>query len=65
MGHAGKDRDLDSHIEDTSNIDGSESMNSSETMIVCGGSEADNCHSDLLPNSQADLQEKYTAYDNV
>ena len=52
--HAGEDRDLDSHIGDTKNIDDNESTNSSETMIAIRGSEADGCLSDL-PNSKADL----------
>ena len=55
MGHAGEDRDLDPHIEDTGNIDGKKSTNSSETMIALGETEMDGCLSDLLPNSQADL----------
>ena len=37
VGHAGKDRDLNSHMEDTRNIDHNESTKSSETTIVFGG----------------------------
>ena len=55
VGHAGKDRDLNSHIEDTRNIDDNESTNSSETMIAFRGSEADDCRGDLSPNRQADM----------
>ena len=55
VGHVGKDRDLDSHVEDTRNIDDNESTNSSETMIAFGGLEADGHLSNLPPNSQADL----------
>ena len=47
VGHAGKDRDLDSHMEDTGNR--------SETMIPFGGLEADGCISNLSLNSQPDL----------
>ena len=55
VGHAGKDRDLNSHIEDARNIDDNESTNSSETTIAFGGSEADAPLSCLLSNSQADF----------
>ena len=55
VGHAGEDRDLNSHIGDTRNIDDSDNTNSSETIIALGGSEANRHLSDLLPNSQADL----------
>ena len=55
VGHAGKDRDLNSHIEDARNIDDNESKNSLETTIAFRGWEADGCLSDLLPNSQADV----------
>ena len=51
MGHSGKNRDLNSHIEDTRNRDDNESTNSSETTIASGGSEMDGCLSNLLPNS--------------
>ena len=54
-GHAGKDRDLNSQVEDTENIDGNESTNSSENVLAFGGSEADGHLIDLLPNSQTDL----------
>ena len=54
--HHGGDRDLDSHVENTWNIDDNESTSSSEITIAFGGSEADSHLSDLLPNSQADLQ---------
>ena len=54
-GHSGEDRDLNSHVEDTRNIDDNESTNSSETAIALGGSEVDGCLRDPLPNSQADL----------
>ena len=53
--HAGKDRDLNSHVEDARNIDDNASTDSSETTIALGGWEADGHLSDLLPNSQADL----------
>ena len=43
MGNAGKDRDLNSHVEDARNIDDNERTNSSETMLAFGGSEADGC----------------------
>ena len=55
MGYAGEDKDLVSHIEDARNIDDNESTNSSETMITFRGSEVNGYLSDLLPNSQADL----------
>ena len=55
VGHAGKDRDLNSHVEDVGNIDDNASTDSSETMIAFRGSEADGCLGNLLPNSQADL----------
>ena len=59
-GHTGKDRDLDSHIEDTRGMDigsnnDNESTNSLDTMIDFGGSEVDGHLNDLLPNSQANL----------
>ena len=54
-GHAGKDKDLNSHKEDARNIDDNESTNSSETTLVFGGSEMDGCFGDLLPNIQVDL----------
>ena len=53
-GHAGEDRDSNSHVEDTRNIDDNESTNSSETIIAFEGS--DGHLSDLLPNSQGDLK---------
>ena len=53
--HTGKDRDLDSHVEDTRNIDDNECTNSSETMIAFGGSEMDGCLGNHLPNKQVDL----------
>ena len=52
-GHAGKDRDLNSHVEHTRNIENTESTNSSETTIAFR--EPVGCLSDLLSNSQADL----------
>ena len=54
-GHAGQDRALNSHVEDTRNIDDNESTNSSETKIAFGGSEADGHLSNPIPNSQVDL----------
>ena len=58
--HTCEDRDLNSHIEDARNIDmdpdhDNQSTNSSDTTIVFRGSEADGHLSDLLPNSQVDL----------
>ena len=55
VGHVDKDRDLNSHVEDTGNTDDNESTNNSESVIVFGGSEADSHLSHLPPNSQADL----------
>ena len=55
VGHAGKDRDLDSHVEDVVNIDDNESTNSSETTIAFRGSEEDGHFGNLLSNSHADL----------
>ena len=55
VGHAGKDRDLDPHVEDTRNIDDNESTNNSETTNALRESEIDDHLIDLLPNSQADL----------
>ena len=55
VGCTGEDRDHDSHVEDARNIDDHKSTNTSETLIAFGGSQADGCLSDLLPNSQADL----------
>ena len=59
-GHTGKDRDLDSHVEDTGGIDigpynDHESTNSLDTTIDFGGSEADGHLGNVLPNSQANL----------
>ena len=54
-GHTGKGRDLNSHVEDTGNIDDNESTNSSDSTIAFGGSEADGHLGNLLPNSQADV----------
>ena len=67
-GHAGEDRDLDSHVKDTGNIDDNESTNSSEAMIASRGSEVDGHLGDLLPNSQADLNiltREIHSYNNV
>ena len=52
-GHTGKDRDLNSHIEDTGGIDigpnnDNESTNNSDTMIAFGGLEVDGCLRNLL-----------------
>ena len=60
VGHAGKYRDLNSHIENAGNIDmgpknDNESTNSVDTMIAFRGTEADGHLSVLLPNSQADV----------
>ena len=70
-GHNSKDRDLNSHIEDTRGMDigpnnDNESTNSSDTMIAFSGSEADGHLCDLLPNSQANLGilRRETAYNN-
>ena len=54
-GHTDKDRELNSHIEDTGGIDigpnnDNESTNSSDSTIAFGGSEANGC--DLLHSSQ-------------
>ena len=54
-GHAGEDRNLNSHIEDTANIDNNESTNSPETTIAFGGSGTDGHLGEPLPNSQVDL----------
>ena len=59
-GHTGKDRDLNSYVEDDGNIDkgsdhDSESTNSMDTTIAFGGTEADDHLNNLLPNSQADV----------
>ena len=59
-GHTGKDKDLNSHVENTRGIDigpdnDNESTNSSDTTPAFGGSEADDHLSDLLPSSQANL----------
>ena len=59
-GHAGEDRELNSHIEDARSIDigpnnDNESTHSSDTMVAFEGSEADGDLSDHLPNNQADL----------
>ena len=67
-GHAGKDRDLNSHIEDTGNIDDNESTNSSETTIVFEDQRQMAISvTSLLTASQTCtyLQEKYTVYNNV
>ena len=56
MGCAVEDRILNSHREDTGNIDENESTNSSESTIAFGGSEAGGCLSDLLSSGQADLK---------
>ena len=50
----GKDRDLDSHIEDARGIDirpenDNESTNSSDSTIAFGDSEADGHHSNFYP----------------
>ena len=55
-----KDRDLDSHIEDTRGIEigpnnDNESINSSDTMTAFGGSEADGHLGNLLHNGQANI----------
>ena len=60
-----KDRDLNSHIDitteaDTRGIDrgpnnDNESTNSSDTMLALEGLEADDCLGDLLASSQANL----------
>ena len=55
--HTGKDRELNSHIEDTGVIDISpdndnKSTNSSNTTIAFGGLEADGHLSNLLHSSQ-------------
>ena len=60
MGHTGKGRNLDSHIEDATGIDigpdnDNESTNSSDTTLAFGGLEADGCLSHLLPSSQANF----------
>ena len=68
VGHADDDRDLNSHIEDTRNIDDNGCTNSLETTIALRESEMDGHLSDLLPNSQEDwniLTRKYTVYDNI
>ena len=59
-GYTGKDRDLDSYVEDTRGIDigpdnDNESTNSLDTMLPFGGWEADGHLCDLLPSSQANL----------
>ena len=59
-GHTGKERDLNSQLEDTGGMDigphnDNESTNSLDTTVAFGGSEVDGCLSDLLPNSQANL----------
>ena len=59
-GHTSKNRDLNSHVEDTGGIDigpknENESTNSSDTTLAFGGSEADGHLSDLLSSSHADL----------
>ena len=64
-GHTGKDGDLNSHADittegDTGGIDigpnnNNESTNSLDTTLAFGGSEADGCLSDLLASSQANL----------
>ena len=67
-----KDRDLDSHIEDTGGIDidsdnDNESTNSLDSTIAFGGSEADGHLGNLLPNCQANLcilTREITAYHN-
>ena len=38
VGHVGKDRDLNFHVEDTENIHDNEGTNRSGTMIAFGGS---------------------------
>ena len=59
-GHMGEDRELNSHIEDAGGIDiglnnGSDSTHSPDTMLTFRGVEADGCLSNLMPNTQADL----------
>ena len=59
-GYTSKDRELDSHVKDTKGIDigpnnNNESMNSSDTTIALGGSEADVHLGNLLHSSQANL----------
>ena len=53
-GHTGEDKDLNSHVEGTGNIDDNESTHSLET-ISFGGTEVVYHLSDLLPNGQTDL----------
>ena len=58
VGHIGKHRDLNSHVEDTRGIDiepynDNKSTNSSDTMIACRKSEVDGHLSDLLSNITA------------
>ena len=55
VGHAAKEKYLNSNVEDTRNKDNNERTNSSEAMIALRGSEADGCLSDFQCNSQADL----------
>ena len=59
-GHTSEDRDLNSHVEDTGGIDvgpnnDNEKTNSLDTTLAFGGSEVDDCLSDLLLSSQANL----------
>ena len=59
-GHTGKDRELNSHIEDIGGIyigpnNDNESTNSSDTTIAFEGSEADGHLSDLLHSSHVNL----------
>ena len=69
-GHTGKDRDLNSYIEDTGGMDighdnDNESTSSSDTTIAFKGSEADGCLSDILSNSQANLDIFTTEINNL
>ena len=59
-GHTGKDRNLNSYVEDTIGMDigpdnENGSTNSLDTMIVFRGSEAEGHFSDLLSKGQANL----------
>ena len=60
-GHPGEDRELNSYIEDTKDIDigsnnDNESENSSDSMVAFREVEANGHLSDPLPNSQTDLK---------
>ena len=59
-GHTGRDRDLNSNVEDTGGIDigpnnDNENTTSLDTMLASGGLEADGHLGDILPSSQANL----------